>query len=85
MGQAGADKTEVPDLLASVACLAMVLSSLDRLRWSLFFIFNLRRICFVSYPNFVSLVHANSRGELQFLTRHFIREVIRRCVDELQQ
>jgi len=39
-------KLFVPDSLAPVACLVMALSSLDRLRWSLFFIFNLRRIVF---------------------------------------
>jgi len=46
IGQAGADKTEVvrPDSLAPAACFAIILSALNRLRWSLFFITNLRRM-----------------------------------------
>jgi len=64
----------VPDLLAPAACF-VILSALNRLRWSLFFIANLRRIVFVSCLNSF-LVHANSRSGLRFLTRTLVRKVI---------
>ena len=57
----------VLDLFTLANCFAVALSAVNRLRWRLFFITNLRRMIFVPFrPQ--SHVHGISRNGLAFLT-----------------